>query len=797
VFSLPQRHQEFAKLLQRLSNVYLQTQDDEILGNIALSLAHFGQSGHLRVDDVQQQLRQLATSLQTKLLTYIKAASNKEKEHGNNDDAETATQTQITETETISTNKNKRVSSSRRSSARLSSRSSTSSSDADQQTNTVATEVEEDACFSFALSIRRLNILTKRTNVVELLGDNDPAAANQLIKTLASYLENMPQMAKRPCHRGNKSSRFYQSMANAFQDGLAFLLCCAGWKLHMLVDALGLVEHSEDEISTTEPVSNEDTERYVQGILTLRDDMFSILGHAMKEAQQPSNKSDDESEYVPQPPSERAFVASMQLTCARVATDLRTLFPKEWANFPASSKLRELALSNEGQLIATSIRCLRSNEQHLMLTGDEDHEKESVQTLLLPIARSISTNWKGFGNRREAGVTLMFLTKAGKESSMLISTMNKQLKRAEPVRFLEAQMACLRQAYDEWINNEPEDLESDHPTEEEMAQYDEAEKTHNDQFRALESLAAKLSQSLGVVKLSPAIMKGLLGFAKEGIRCAFSTDDAGELILGSRLSFLGLVAKYAVWIKKNKAMRTALAIDLQLKEGQLRSHADFAEVHEDDIKSLLAFRVALGLKSSKNLLLQSSTDASLMSGGASTIGGGMDDTMDTSVAAASRSSMGSTMASTLVSNLGRRKSSTSSVASARSQLSARSSLMSPVFEKDSMSPTQTTFEGGAEEEEEEDSPMEAYTTQSKTQTTFEGSEGEDEDDEDHTTVASSVAAESSNEKRNRKMTQQPNATQNTYEEDPPEDEASSSADFSSNSDEDPSEGSSPRKRRRS
>jgi hypothetical protein len=39
-------------------------------------------------------------------------------------------------------------------------------------------------------------------------------------------------------------------------------------------------------------------------------------------------------------------------------------------------------------------------------------------------------------------------------------------------------MACLRQSYEDWLECEPEELESDRPSEEEMQAFDEAEKRH-------------------------------------------------------------------------------------------------------------------------------------------------------------------------------------------------------------------------------------------------------------------------------------------------------------------------------
>lgn len=49
----------------------------------------------------------------------------------------------------------------------------------------------------------------------------------------------------------------------------------------------------------------------------------------------------------------------------------------------------------------------------------------------------------------------------------------------EPVRLLEAHMACLRQDYEEWADEEPEELGS-RPTENEIESHEVAEKAHKD-----------------------------------------------------------------------------------------------------------------------------------------------------------------------------------------------------------------------------------------------------------------------------------------------------------------------------
>lgn len=108
-------------------------------------------------------------------------------------------------------------------------------------------------------------------------------------------------------------------------------------------------------------------------------------------------------------------------------------------------------------------------------------------------------------------------------------------------------MACLRQDFDSWLDAEPEELESDRPTEEELAAFEDAEKAHKAKFEMLEHQAARLSASLGVGKLSNKIgSRVLFGFVREGVRFAFSTDDPGfeeDLPVGSRLAFLRILSK--------------------------------------------------------------------------------------------------------------------------------------------------------------------------------------------------------------------------------------------------------------
>ena len=162
---------------------------------------------------------------------------------------------------------------------------------------------------------------------------------------------------------------------------------------------------------------------------------------------------------------------------------------------------------------------------------------------------------------------LSHLTGSGQESASLVSALSKIMKKVEPVRLLEAHMVTLKHSCETWMENEPTEIESDHPTEEEMAAFDEAERKHDDQFQALETLASRFSQSLGVGKLSDArLSSALLGFLREGVRFSFWYSLEDGWALGSRLVFLNIIGKYVSWIRRNKEHKEIIQQELENRE---------------------------------------------------------------------------------------------------------------------------------------------------------------------------------------------------------------------------------------
>ena len=107
-------------------------------------------------------------------------------------------------------------------------------------------------------------------------------------------------------------------------------------------------------------------------------------------------------------------------------------------------------------------------------------------------------------------------------------------------------MACLRLAFEDWINDDFDDDFPDRPTEEQMAEFEERRWEHDKQLQFLEQRASRLSSSLGSGKISnKQLTQKLPGFMLEGIRYSFEGNAGAEdeVKPGARLLFLKVLSK--------------------------------------------------------------------------------------------------------------------------------------------------------------------------------------------------------------------------------------------------------------
>jgi len=548
-----------------------------LLDNIAQSLAFLASSDHSRSRDVRAEVKRLLEGIAERL----------NKQMASEPEAKGAT-----------SEKSKKSRSSRKNSNR-----SASSASVDSSLEGALVSPREYLEQSICLSLKRLKILSYKIDVSHIMtseSEDDPIKLLRdcIVDGVSKKLE-MRQVDKEfekdddetiktiatipPIWNDDEYTSTHALIAGSTCEALDFLLATTGWEL---ARAMKTIEESGDN-EADDDVSD-------HNVIVFRKQMERLLVLCY-EQWLPELDEDSSQEYSQ---SQLDFSDRVQMMASRVQSDLRTLFPKDWAD-AESPLLRACALQDDTNLVGGFIRYFRAKEDFLREceTETDDGAKEEAMELLLPFVRNLYVNWKRC-NRREAGHALMHMVGSGEEAKRILTTLAKQVKKVDPVRWLETHMACLNTAFEEYLDLEPEEI-SDNPTDEECAAFEEAEAAHIAKFETLESLATRLSQSLGVGKLNDKkLEKPLPGFISEGVRFAFSTntpEGQEDFLPGARLMFLNLMAKYAVWIKNNLQFRKKLWQDIEARETQLQSDPDF-DPAKDDMDALENFKKCIATK---------------------------------------------------------------------------------------------------------------------------------------------------------------------------------------------------------
>lgn len=611
VFSLPQRKPDYMDLIKNLGEIYLSSSDTRILDNTARSLISLCAGDHARVAESKAQLRKVVVELRDRVVELMTSG----------DDGTTIATSAMSVSDFTS------VARSRRSSGRKKSQIGTPSSDKTSLTDddTKGT-VDADAEYSIFLNLKRLKILSKKCNLSAFFDDSNNV--NQL-ELLCNYISNGLRSRLRACkpldlrlnadeettvHKLIDNPNVLAACGKSVGEGLEFLLCVIGWFVNSVQVSENLIMDEHDFIDNAMEDEEDDKSVGDHVVVRLRDGLLSILELCFTQYIPSSyDHGDGESTAVQHSEEQHSFSDYVQLAAGRTTSDLRTLFPKEYAD-AASPLLRAFALQDDGRLVGAYVRFLESKEYLLRENNDAASlaERNLSQSLLYPMGRAIATNWTN-GNRREAGVYLRHICGSGPTAADIVSATSRQMKKINPFRMLESQMASLRQSYEYWVDATPA-LETDFPSEEEMAIFEEEEKAHKEQFAKLEHRASQFSQTLGAFgKLgSSTLGPALRGFIHEGIRFSFSNlDENGDdsLVYGSRLSFLFLLSKYASWAKRDKKLKADISDYVDDLESEMRNHQEFDQVHADDLESLAAFRNIMGLKA-----LSFKSNASVASG---------------------------------------------------------------------------------------------------------------------------------------------------------------------------------------
>lgn len=598
ILKLPQCKKDVQDLIRILSEIFLEFTDTTILQNAARALTLFSKGDHVRNKEAFLKLKSVTTAIRDRLLRLY---------------------------DIVQSNETNRLASPKDSPYRRRGRSTLAGSIS--QDSLYDNEILEQT-LSISLCLRRLRIISKRWFLVDLLrnernavSENDESTevedeacallcaniAKAMAKDLKAREVSLPRDEQSgvqiPKIWSDAHPQVHEYVARSVADGLSIILSVTAWKLHRAIeieeDARERQQNSNDESERDDYSRNEkeldaltleELESDGKSIVRMRDGLVKLLGLCFDQYLEEPDGNDS---YEP---AHLAFSSFVQEHATRIAVDLRSLLPKKLAK-SSSPWLRSCALVEDSHLIGGCVRFFRSKEDEF--TGS-DKDEVFASAFLLPFSRGLCANWVS-GNRREAGVALSHINHAGGYTAKFVASLSRILKKIQPVRLLESHMACLRQCYADWVDTEPEEPESDRPTEAEMDAFEQAEREHLESFRSLEETASRLAASLGVSRMGGGRLQlALFGFVQEGMRFAFSSEDHetddDDCLVGSRLSFLNLLIKYLGGIKRQKTQMKTLKDEFLEKETEIRTKPKWTEIRDEDLSALNRFRKAIGFR---------------------------------------------------------------------------------------------------------------------------------------------------------------------------------------------------------
>jgi hypothetical protein len=307
--------------MKNFSEVFLESTDDIVLSNCALSLTALAKGDHARIPDAQMCLKKTVRALQNRLLELL-------------------------EFKVGLVDKN-------------------SSDFAD--TSPVDTEHSIGLCF------RRLSMLSKRVYIGKLLVDSGgleaqdnaveslySAAAEYVAKELDSRkivhkdeedadetLAEVPEtLAEVPEIWTNGNDRIHEMVGEAVSDTLCFLLCVLAWRVNMVVEAL----EKDEKKSTTQGANN-------HIVVRMRDQLVKLIILCFEQYLEPKDIDVYSKAHVD-------FSVKVQKEAGRTAGDIRSLFPKAWSS-ASSPSIAAFSLVDDGGLIGGFVRFFRSQDDEV------------------------------------------------------------------------------------------------------------------------------------------------------------------------------------------------------------------------------------------------------------------------------------------------------------------------------------------------------------------------------------------------------------------------------------------------
>ena len=364
VFILPQRKSDFMALVKNLCDTYLDSSDEAVLQNTALSLVFLSKGDHMRAADARIRLQRMTASLCERAMELL--AKEASKKAG----------TKKRKSPNVEGKSSKRRRKSRDSVSSEGSASTEVSDDNDDDAESRDVECAINLC------LRRLRVLSKRCNLVELLKDNmsdGHSIVDELCDAIVVGMEKRlkereiivettmddedPKIVVPEVWRSGDQS-VHQAVAFSVKESLSMLVSIAAWKLRMAQDEDGILVKEDENLMPEEELDLSDAD--VHGVLRQRDQLITLAVLCFEQFLPETSHEEAESIYSKELV---AFADSVQNDAAQTTGDLRSLFQKEWAD-AASPFLRACALSDDSHLIGGLVRYFRSKEEEVRIWND-------------------------------------------------------------------------------------------------------------------------------------------------------------------------------------------------------------------------------------------------------------------------------------------------------------------------------------------------------------------------------------------------------------------------------------------
>lgn len=229
VFSLPQRKGDYVSLVKNLADIYLSSSDDRVLDSAARSLVSLCNGDHARVAESKAQLRKVVVELRDRVVELMSA-----------DDSTIATSAvSIAPDSDFASVRSKRSRSAKKAKTPMSALTSPAS-DRTSLTGTEGSAPDADAEYSAYLNLKRLKILSKKTDLSEFFDSR--GEVNEL-ELLCNFVADGLKSRLRACkpvdlrinadeettvHKLIDGPEVLGAIGKGVAEGLEFLLCVIG-----------------------------------------------------------------------------------------------------------------------------------------------------------------------------------------------------------------------------------------------------------------------------------------------------------------------------------------------------------------------------------------------------------------------------------------------------------------------------------------------------------------------------------------------------------------------------------------